>query len=94
MNERLIKPLEAISQLQLAELAKSDGPSEISPELVPVDGWHRQPPEHVTVAAAAAGRYCPAAVEYVPAPQSVQAADPVDVLYLSVTHAMIQWFVL
>jgi hypothetical protein len=21
------------------------------PELVPVDGWHRQPPEHVTVAA-------------------------------------------
>jgi hypothetical protein len=29
----------------------------------------------------------PTAVEYVPAPQSVQAADPVDVLYFPATHA-------
>ena len=29
----------------------------------------------------------PTAVEYVPAPQSVQTADPVDVLYLPATHA-------
>ena len=30
----------------------------------------------------------PTAVEYVPAPQSVQAADPVDSLYLPATHAV------
>ena len=30
----------------------------------------------------------PTAVEYVPAPQSVQAADPVDALYLPATHAV------
>ena len=30
----------------------------------------------------------PAAVEYVPAPQSVQTADPVDALYLPATHAV------
>jgi hypothetical protein len=52
------------------------------PELVPVDGWHRQPPEHVTVAGfklkmSASGSALP----------SVQAADPVDVLYFPATHA-------
>ncbi len=30
----------------------------------------------------------PTAVEYVPAPQSVHAADPVDALYLPATHAV------
>ena len=30
----------------------------------------------------------PTAAEYVPAPQSVQTADPVDVLYLPATHAV------
>jgi hypothetical protein len=50
-NERLIKPLEAMSHLQSALFSYSDGPSDIVPELVPLDGWHRQPPEHVTVAA-------------------------------------------
>ena len=30
----------------------------------------------------------PTAVEYVPAPQSIQATDPVDVLYLPATHAV------
>ena len=30
--------------------------------MVPVDGWHRQPPEHVTVAdTVSVNRYCPAA---------------------------------
>ena len=38
-----------MSHLQSALFAYSDGPSEIVPENVPVDGWHRQPPEHVTV---------------------------------------------
>jgi hypothetical protein len=50
-NERLTKPLEAINQVQFALFWYSDGPSDIVPELVPLDGWHRQPPEHVTVAA-------------------------------------------
>jgi hypothetical protein len=74
---------------------------------VPVDGWHRQPPEHVTdvvvhpalqvqlvEAALPAGELefdgqalhvelaeAPAAVEYVPAPQSVHRAVPVNALY-------------
>ena len=30
----------------------------------------------------------PTAVEYVPAPQSVQTADPVDALYFPATHAV------
>jgi hypothetical protein len=50
-KERLIKPREAIIHLQFALFWYSDGPSDIVPELVPLDGWHRQPPEHVTVAA-------------------------------------------
>jgi hypothetical protein len=50
-NERLIKPLETIIHLQSALFWYSDSPSDIVPELVPLDGWHRQPPEHVTVPA-------------------------------------------
>jgi hypothetical protein len=88
---------------------------------VPVDGWHRQTPEHVTVkvgvrvvhpalqpptmqlveAALPTGELefdgqalhvelseDPTAVEYVPAAQSLQTAEPVDALYLPATHAV------
>jgi hypothetical protein len=48
-NKRLIKPLEAMSQLQFMLSTYSDVPTEIVPELVPVDGWHRRPQEHVTL---------------------------------------------
>ena len=91
------------------------------PETVPVDGWHRQTPEHVTVtvgvrvvhpalqpptmqlveAALPTGELefdgqalhvelseDPTAVEYVPAAQSLQTAEPVDALYLPATHAV------
>jgi hypothetical protein len=37
--------------VQFALFSYPDSPSDIVPELVPLDGWHRQPPEHVTVAA-------------------------------------------
>ena len=57
--------------------------------MVPVDGWHRQPPEHVTFAdPVSVNRYCPAAQSdatvhvvapshavYVPAPQAVHDAS-------------------
>jgi hypothetical protein len=33
-------------------------------------------------------RTAPVAEEYVPAPQSVHAADPVDILYFPATHAV------
>jgi hypothetical protein len=81
---------------------------------VPVDGWHRQPPEHVTdvvvhpalqvqlvEAALPAGELefdgqalhvelaeAPAAIEYVPAPQSVHRAAPVNAVYLPASHAV------
>ena len=88
------------------------------PENVPIDGWHRQTPEHVTVtvgvrvvhpalqmqlvkAALPAGELefdgqalhvelaeDPIAVEYVPAAQSLQTAEPVDALYLPASHAV------
>ena len=48
-NKRLIKPLEAMSQLQFMLSTYSDVPTEIVPELVPVDGRHRRPQEHVTL---------------------------------------------
>jgi hypothetical protein len=131
-KERLIKPREAMDQVQSALFWYSDGPSDIVPELVPLDGWHRQPPEHVTVAALTdwylpashtvhgpplgpidpvlqvqlvkaalpAGELefdgqarhveladAPTAVEYVPAPQSVQVAVPDNSLYFPGTHA-------
>ena len=46
-NKRLIEPLETMSQWQFMLSTYSDVPTEIVPELVPVDGWHRRPQEHV-----------------------------------------------
>lgn len=48
MNDRRIVPPEAIVHVQLASLAYGAGPSDITPALVPLDGSHRHPPEHVT----------------------------------------------
>ena len=59
--------------------------------MVPVDGWHRQPPEHVMFAdTVSVNRYCPAAQSdlpvhvvapshavYVPEPQAVHDASAV-----------------
>jgi hypothetical protein len=54
-NERPIEPLEVMSQLQFnLSTYFGSNPSEIVPETVPVDGWHRQPPEQFTVVAAGA----------------------------------------
>ena len=43
-------PLEEMSQTQFAILGYTPGPSDITPELVRVDGAHVQTPEHVTFA--------------------------------------------
>lgn len=49
MNTKCIVPPETIVHLHTAESGYVPIPSDITPELVPLDGPHRHPPEHVTV---------------------------------------------
>ena len=68
------------------------------PETVPVDGWHRQPPEHVNVTGGVRVVHPALQVQLVTAAlpagelefdgQAVQAADPVDALYFPAAHAV------
>ena len=48
VNDRLMIPLEAIFHLQRFKAVYAPVPSDITPELVPLDGLQRHPPEHVT----------------------------------------------
>ena len=48
VNDRLMIPLEAIFHLQRFKAVYASVPSDITPELVPLDGLQRHPPEHVT----------------------------------------------
>ncbi len=65
-------------QMQLVQLAKAALPT----GELEFDGQFEGQVMHVEITEA------PTAVEYVPAPQSVQAADPVAILYFPATHVV------
>lgn len=73
----VMTPPEVINHVQSGGMLYVVGPSEIVPELVPVDGMHWHAPEHVTVAGAKHVTHSPApAFDFVPAGHRLHAEVP------------------